>query len=131
MNVPLSRRFLRVLTCTKMPNVPECARMCPNVPEFAPVYGLNVPLLLVGCVFSPASICLPAGFESSPERQKQNIYTFLWRRLSGLLSLRGPRGTFVHKHECRARIAQLQASTMDNHRAQSPRQKTEVFIVPC
>ena len=114
-----------------MHEIAECARMCPNVPELAPVYALNVPLLLVDCVFSPASICLPAWFESSPERQKQNIYTFLWRRLSGLLSLRGPRGTFVHKQKRRTRIAQFQASAIENHRAQSPRQKAEVFIVPC
>ena len=36
--------------------IAECARMCPNVPEFARVDGLNVPQLLVDCVFSPASV---------------------------------------------------------------------------
>ena len=65
MNVPLSCVFLRVLTCTKLPNVPECARMCPNVPEFAHGYGLNVPQLLVDCVFSPASVSWLAGLDSS------------------------------------------------------------------
>ena len=60
---------------------------------------------------------------------KQNIYTFLWRRLSALLSLRGPRGTFVHKQKCRTTITQFQASTMDNHRAQSPRQTKLKYLV--
>ena len=56
MDVPLWRALLRVLSCTKLPNVLECARMCPNVPEFARVDGLNVPQLLVDCVFSLASV---------------------------------------------------------------------------
>ena len=53
MNVPLSRRFF---TGFDVHEFAECARMCPNVPEVAPVGGLNVPQLLVGFVFSLASV---------------------------------------------------------------------------
>ena len=54
MNVPLWRMFF--FAGFVVHEIAECARMCPNVPEFARVDGLNVPQLLVDCVFSPASV---------------------------------------------------------------------------